>query len=74
MHGPYVSNFNEVYSLMKELNISTLIKSHKHLNKTLVLSLKKSKKNANYIKIKKIGSKILYKNIKELDNFLDNEN
>ncbi len=74
LHGPYVSNFNEVYSLMKELNISTLVKSHKHLNKTLVLSLKKSKKNANYIKIKKIGSKILYKNIKELDNFLDNEN
>ena len=74
LNGPHVDNFKEVYSLMNKLNISTTVKSQSHLKKLLTQKLKKSKKNLNYIKIKKIGSKILYNNINELDNFLNNEN
>ena len=49
-------------------------RNNKSILKKLVLSnIKKSKKNKNYFRIKKIGNKILYNNIKEIDKFLKNE-
>ncbi len=74
INGPYISNFKEVYSLLNKLKISTTVRSNKELKKYMLTYLKKSKKNKNYFKIKKIGNKILYKNIKEIDNLLKNEN
>ena len=58
---------------MRKLKISTTINSPKILKKLVLSNIKKSKKNKNYFRIKKIGNKILYNNIKEIDKFLKNE-
>ena len=73
INGPFIDNFKEVYSLMRKLKISTTINSPKTLKKLVLSNIKKSKKNKNYFRIKKIGNKILYNNIKEIDKFLKNE-
>ena len=69
LHGPDISNFTDIYKLLKSLNVSKTIYSPKHL-----ASLIKFKKNNNTgMKIKDIGDKILKKTIKELDKYILNE-
>ena len=69
LHGPNVSNFKDVYSLLKRLNISKKIKTPKQLSSLIIF---KKKKNLSF-KIKNMGEKILKKTIKELDNLIKNE-
>lgn len=69
LHGPDISNFTDIYKLLKSLNVSSTINSPKQL-----ASLIKFKKNNNTgMKIKNIGDKILKKTIKELDKYILNE-
>ena len=72
LHGPNVSNFNEVYKL---LNIQKISKKIFNLNQTTnildkLFTYKKSKKNIKK-KINMIGRKILKKNIHEINLILD---
>jgi len=69
LHGPNVDNFNDVYKLLKTLNISKKIKTPFQLASSIVF--KKNRNSGN--KIKYIGKKILKKTINELDNLIDNE-
>ena len=73
LHGPNVSNFNEIYKFLNKQKISkkviNLNQTTNILNK--LLNSKKSQKNIKD-KINKIGQKILEKNIDEI-NFILNK-
>ncbi len=73
LHGPNVSNFNEIYKFLNKQKISkkviNLNQTSNILNK--LLNSKKSQKNIKD-KINKIGQKILEKNIDEI-NFILNK-
>ena len=68
MHGPNVSNFNEIYKFLYNQKIS---KKVININQTInildkLFNSKKSQKNIKD-KINKIGQKILKKNIDEIN-------
>ena len=72
LHGPNVSNFNEIYKFLHNQNIS---KKVINLNQTINIlqkffNSKKSQKNIKD-KINKIGQKVLKKNIDEINIILD---
>jgi 3-deoxy-D-manno-octulosonic-acid transferase len=72
LHGPNVSNFNEIYKFLHNQNIS---KKVINLNQTInilqkLFNSKKSQKNIKD-KINKIGQKVLKKNIDEINIILD---
>ena len=75
MHGPNVSNFNEIYKFLSKKNISKKIYNvnqasnilRKLFNKKTQINIKK--------KVNKIGQKILKKNMHEINLILKrNEN
>ena len=72
LHGPNVSNFNEIYKFLNKQKISkkviNLNQTSNILNK--LLNSKKSQKNIKD-KINKIGQKILEKNIDEINLILN---
>ena len=67
-HGPYVYNFNEIYSLLKDYNIAEVIKNEEELAKKLSLSFDSlEKKNSlSFQTINEIGDKILAQNIEQI--------
>ena len=71
-HGPYVSNFYEVYEILKQNEISQKIENHHNLSQNLIEDLKNTKKVAsdksNNIQI--LGKNILLKTMKTINNFL----
>ena len=72
LHGPNVSNFNEIYKFLNKQKIS---KKVINLNQTInilqkLFNSKKSQKNIKD-KINKIGQKVLKKNIDEINIILD---
>ena len=72
LHGPNVSNFNEIYKFLHKQKIS---KKVVNLNQTTnilhkLFNSKKSQKNIK-VKINKIGQKILEKNIDEINLILN---
>ena len=69
LHGPNIDNFQDVYKLLKLLNISKKINTSSKLASSIVF--KKNKNSGK--KIKNIGKKILKKTINELDNLINNE-
>ena len=74
-HGPYVSNFKEIYEILKKNHISDKIKSHKELGEKLIKDLKNPKKSEiNFSKnIETLGLNILSKTIAEIQNFLNDK-
>ena len=71
-HGPYVSNFFEIYEILKKNNISKEIKNYSELSKNLLLDLKNSKKKENnysYL-IQSLGREILINTSKSIESFL----
>ena len=73
MHGPNVSNFNEIYKFLNEQKISKRIVNLDQTT-TILQKLFNSKKSQKNIKdkINRIGQKILKKNIDEI-NFILNK-
>ena len=71
LHGPHVKNFTEIYKFLSKQNISFKVKKNKEAIKIISSYLKK-KSNTKKIKlkIKNIGSKILYDNKKEILNYI----
>ena len=68
LHGPNITNFTDIYKLLKSFNVSRTVYTPKQL-----ASFIKFKKKNNGMKIKKIGYKILKKNINELNKYILNE-
>ena len=69
LHGPFVSNFTDIYNLLKSNKISKKIYTTTQLSKEI--SFKKNVQSG--LKIKNIGEKILKKTIKVLDKHIFNE-
>ena len=72
-HGPNVSNFKEVYNILKKNNISKKISNHVDLSRELISDFK-LKKNNNYksLKFNKMSKKILIKTMNILERHLNN--
>tara|TARA_B100001540_G_scaffold315458_1_gene342747 strand:- start:937 stop:2187 length:1251 start_codon:yes stop_codon:yes gene_type:complete len=68
IHGPYVSNFNEIYRFLNKQKVSSRVVNLNQITNVLqkLFNKKKSQKNVNN-KINKIGQKILKKNIDEIN-------
>ena len=71
IHGPNISNFMEVYNLLKKNNISSQINN---LNNAKAIINKNLNNNYNYKKITKrlnsIGNEVLIKNKKEISKYI----
>ena len=68
IHGPNVSNFNEIYRFLHKQKVSSRVVNLNQIINVLqkLFNKKKSQKNLNN-KINKIGQKILKKNIDEIN-------
>ena len=72
-HGPYVYNFQEIYSLLKSYGISEQVNDEKELSKIIIENFKNPKKiNEQQINLLNVyGEKILKQTIKELNKFIE---
>ena len=75
-HGPYVFNFEDIYKFLNKKKISKKILSINELSKNLINDLKNKKKDIIKSRelVETIGSKILRKTTKQINNFLNYEN
>ena len=74
-HGPYVSNFIDIYKFLMDKNLSEEILTINDLSNNLINDFK-IKKDLNQSKelFDNIGERILEKTLKEIENFLNYEN
>ena len=72
LHGPNISNFNEIYSLLNKYKVSDKVKNANQLS-LKVDKMFKNKNNSKKIqlKIKKIGNKILDSTLNEINFFIN---
>ena len=75
-HGPYISNFTEVYKIMRDNNISKEINNYEELSKNLASDLKNPKKKENSYSniIQSMGDEILSNTIKSIENLFHDKN
>jgi 3-deoxy-D-manno-octulosonic-acid transferase len=71
-HGPYVSNFKEIYELLKSYKISEEVKTEHEFANKLLVDLKNPKiiQNKNTVAINDLGKKILNNSINEINKIL----
>jgi 3-deoxy-D-manno-octulosonic-acid transferase len=68
IHGPYISNFKEIYEFLKKKKLSNKIYNQNNLTKILKKTLNKKNYSKKIIEdLKKIGEKILQKTYEEVD-------
>ena len=71
LHGPKVSNFNEIYNYLDKQKISISVKNkNQFLNKMMFLLKNKSNSKKIQNKLNKIGTQILKLNLKEIRSFI----
>ncbi len=74
-HGPYVSNFEEIYEILKNTKISKKINNHNELSSNLIFDLKDLNKKNNKIpnSIQILGKNIFTNTMLIIDNFLNDK-
>ena len=74
-HGPYVSNFNEIYEILKNNNISEKVENYLELSKHLTTDLKDFKKKIKNKPntMRSLGQNILLKTSKIVKYFLNDK-
>ena len=70
LHGPYVDNFREVYSMLKKLKISCKINGISNAEKIIIKNIKYAQSRAINKKLFYLGNKILNKNLIEINKFI----
>ena len=72
-HGPYVYNFEEIYRILKDNNISSKIESSKELSENLIKDLDDIEKKGNQISqvVNNLGQKTLIDTMKEIRKFIN---
>ena len=75
-HGPYVSNFEEIYKILKINNISKRVRDYNELCKHLIHDLDKNlKKNTDISKsIEIMGKNVFLNTINTIEKFLNDKN
>ena len=67
LHGPYTSNFSEVYKLLRNLDLCFLVRRpNEAINHLNLMKNKKNKINKNVISLNALGKKILNDNYNEV--------
>jgi len=71
LHGPNISNFREIYNLLKKFRITNKVKSVNEMT-GVIISLLNKKNNSTHIrtKINNLGNKILKNTFKEISLFI----
>ena len=74
-HGPYVYNFEDIYEILKENNVSQLVKTPSELAEYLSKDLKREvEKNKDFSKtLDELGNKTFIETMKTINEFLPNE-
>ena len=73
LYGPNIDNFSDTYKLLDKLKITNKVKSETSLTNLVNKLLFKSYNKKNYLKIEKIGKRILNETKDEINSLLNNE-
>ena len=73
LYGPNIDNFLDIYRLLDKLKISHKVKDVISLTNLVNKLIIKKNNKKNYLKIEKIGKKILNETKDEINSLLDNE-
>ena len=73
LHGPNIDNFSDIYKLLDKLKITHRVNGATSLKNLVNKLIIKSNNKKNYLKIKKIGKKILNETKDEINSLLNNE-
>ena len=73
LHGPNIDNFVDTYKLLDELKIAHKINGTNSLTSMINKLMIKPNKKRNYLKIEKIGKKILHETKDEINSLINNE-
>ena len=73
LYGPNIDNFSDIYRLLDKLKITHKVKDINSLTNTVNKLMIGSNNKKNYLKIEKIGKKILNETKDEINSLLNNE-
>ena len=73
LHGPNIGNFLDIYKLLDKLKITHKVNGISSLTNSINKLIIKPNNKKNYLKIEKIGKKILNETRDEINNILKNE-
>jgi len=73
LYGPHIENFSDIYKLLNKLKITHKVNGINSLTKLVNKLMIKPNNKKNYLKIEKIGKKILNETKDEINSLLDNE-
>ena len=73
LYGPNIDNFSDIYGLLDKLKITHRVNGVNSLTKLVNKLMIKPNNKKNYLKIAKIGKKILNETKDEINNLLNNE-
>ncbi len=73
LHGRYIDNFTDTYKLLDKLKITQMVKNTNQLTKLVNKLIIRPNNKKNYLKIEKIGKKILNETKDEINSLLNNE-
>ena len=73
LYGPNISNFTDTYKLLDKLKITHKVNGVNSLTNMVNKLIIKPNNHKNYLKIEKMGKKILHKTKDEINNLLNNE-
>ena len=73
LHGPHIDNFLDIYKLLDKLKITHKVNGITSLTNLVNKLIIKPNNKKNYLKIKKIGKKILNETKDEINTLLNNE-
>ena len=73
LHGPNIDNFSDIYRLLEKLKITYKVNGETSLRNLVNKLIIKPNSKKNYLKIEKIGKKILDETKDEINSLLNNE-
>ena len=73
LYGPNISNFTDAYKLLDKLKITHKVNGVNSLTNMVNKLIIKPNNHKNYLKIEKMGKRILHKTKDEINSLLDNE-
>ena len=73
LHGPNIDNFSDIYRLLEKLKITYKVNGETSLRNLVNKLIIKPNNKKNYLKIEKIGKKILDETKDEINSLLNNE-
>ena len=73
LYGPNIDNFSDTYELLDKLKIAHKVKSTRSLTNLVNKLLIKPQVKKNYLKIEKMGKRILNETKDEINNLLKND-